>query len=295
VKPLTIKKINKRYILELNDPPIIQYASERPLQDKILLVDTDEKHGLKNIRNAEYCAFFDLTTRILQEGDFDIKPLSYEELNILYGSKYVKKFLRRRDLSESDINIDKIDMEKYAGNEQIIPIFNSNAQNTKNIYRLDIMFDKNLLREVGQLELNYTSVRIAEYKYRDSYKTHFIILDTLLYVLEKNYIPERLPYSDVMYDVLNAVLSTNEQDANVERKKYRRYDRYERYKFIAMACVILLIIHGYEIGAGAIPNFGVNDIEMRKIMKLLGCTWDKDKIRLTQIPKIKVRTKKNFK
>lgn len=294
VKPLTIKKINQRCILELDDPPIVQHANERLTEDKILLVDTDEKHNLKNIRNAEYCAFFDLTTKIVQEDIGDIKSLSYDELSILHGSKYARKAIDKRDVLENDINVDRINLEKYAGSEQIVPTFNTNAKNAKSIYKLSIMFDKKLVREVNHLELNCKSIRIVDYKYRDSFKAHFIILDTILYVLEKNYVPERLPYGDIMYDVLNTVLSTREQNANIERNKYRRYGNNERFKFIAMACVILLIIHRYEIDIGNMPNFGISDAEITKIMRLLGCKCDKNKFKLARVPETKVRVRRGF-
>lgn len=290
--PLKIKKINERYSLELNDGFVIQEANEKPLENKILLVETDDKYNLRNIKNVEYCKFFDLTTKIIQKDVEDIKPVSFHELHMLHGSKKAKKILSKMDKTDNGLDIERLSFAKYSGDEQIIPTFNKEAASVNHIYRLSVMFNKKLVKELRKYKFSHRSERTKDYAYKESRKAHFIILDTLLYILQKKFIPEKLPYGDLSHDILNETLFKKSEDKYLERGKFRRYEVFEKYKLIAMACIMLLVINNYELNISHLPQLGIENDEIKKIFQLLGCKWDKNQIKLVKMPTTKVRVKK---
>lgn len=62
--------------------------------------------------------------------------MSYEELNILHGSKNLKKRLVQDKDNKVNLNINHKILDKNIGDEQIIPSYNNDAKYINDIYKL---------------------------------------------------------------------------------------------------------------------------------------------------------------
>lgn len=281
-KPLDIEKINGRFVLRQNSPPVVQFTRQKIIEDKIVLVNTEDKKHIKNIKIIDYCNFFELSTMVMQKCVKQDKPLTLRELYTLHGSKRMRIAINKAERDDIYFSQNKNNNAEYNGNEkEVVPPVNTKATKIDEIYRLKVMFGNKLLKDIKKIEHNYQSVRTVNYRYEKKYKAEFIILDTILYILSKKCIPDQLPYGDISERLLKNILFPNKDPLH---GRTLWYNQISKCKLIAMACVMMLKIKNYEVTINEIPDFGIADHDVRKIFKLLGCSYVNNKFKLVKIP-----------
>lgn len=289
IKPFKVKQVNKRYAIELDTKNYIQYATETPIYDNLIVCDSEEPNYIKNPTNVQKCSFFDLCTRIKDEKLNHNTVYSYDELQLLYGSKRSKKSVKTKDQIEGPLNFENFKFEKFAGEEQFIPNFNEDAEKPNDIYKLSLMFDEQLIKQIKNYDVNVENLRVGGFTYKEKFKAHFIILDTILYILKRKYIPERLPHGNISYDILNDILTQKESTQYLEYNKVKNYNQHEKMKFITMAYIMMLKVQMNNLDLNQIPFFHLTDAEVRKIFRLLGCKIDGLDIKLKKVPELIIR------
>ncbi|KRH94070.1 hypothetical protein M153_3930002556 [Pseudoloma neurophilia] len=292
-KPLTIKKINNRYELILDTSFYVKYAKEKPIEDSLIVCESEEPNSISNITNVRSAGFFEFETIVKDKSDTETTALKYEELQNLHGSKISRKILKSLNQNESNLNLNDIGLSENASKEQIIPNFNKDATEPKDIYTLSLMFDPYLLNQIKEYEFDEQNLHIENYEYYSQQKIPFIILDTVLYVLKKKFIPEKMPHKDISYDILSQILSQGNEQKHLVYNKMKNYNHIEKMKFIAMAYIMILKINRYKVDLTTVPRFNLTDQEIENIFKLLGCKIDRNKAVLRGPPKPTVDRRRN--
>lgn len=283
-EPLSIKKINNRHKLILDTPTYQQYAFEKPTQDNLIVCESDDTDCISNIRNIQLAGYFEFQTILKDPTPIEVKHMSYQDLLLYHGSKMSKKVAKTTNQIESQLNIDRISLSHNITEEQILPKFNEDTTDVSKVYKLSIMFDPYLLQRIKEYDLTVQNLKTENFKYNPKKKSIFIILDTILYVLKKNHIPDRLPHDEISYDILSHILSQNTHEKLLEYNKIKNYNQVEKMKLIAMCYIMILKIKDNKVNLLEVPKFHLTDPEIEKVLKVLGCKIEKQTGILSRIP-----------
>lgn len=291
-EPLNVEKINNRHKIHLDTKHYDQYAIEKPTEDNLVICDSEAPDRILNPINITISGFFEFFTVIKDHSRQKTEPLSFEDLQSQHGSKISQKEVKFAGQREGYLNIDQINILEFSGHEQILPDFNREAKEIKDIYSFSTMFDSYLLHQIREYDLNEQNLKTGSFEYKSNHKIAFIVLDTILHALKRKYIPDKLPHGNISYDILNQILSQQTDSRTLEYNKVRNYNNIEKMKFIAFALIMILKIKRYKVDLTELPNFHLDEVEIQKILKLLGCKIEKNIAALRKAPENRINRRR---
>lgn len=273
-------------------PTYQQYAYEKPTEDTLVVCESDRSDCISNIRNIRNAGYFEFQTILKDPTPIEVKNVSFQELQSYCGSKIAKKALKTTGQFETQLNIDQIKLSHNIPEEQILPKFNETAMDIKKIYAYSTMFDSYLIQRISEYFLTVKNIKTPNFQYTHKHKIGFIVLDTILYVLKKKYIPDRLPHDEISYDILSQVLSQNTNGKVLEYNRIKNINNLERMKLIAMCYVIILKINDLKVNLIEVPKFNLADTEVEQIFKVLGCKIENGTALLKRVPDISTHVRR---
>lgn len=186
-----------------------------------------------------------------------------DDLILAFGNKRSVERVSKRDMNgrlrwNRDVRL--------RGRTQILPEVNPEARGAGEYFTVERMFPRRVVESFSRISLNSVVLHgdLARFKQNMKYKTHFLLADCIIKLMEKKYITSD-SLSDTGYESFFEVIR---DDIEGRRLTPLCRDR------LAMLCYILLLqIEGRRVVYRDLPDFGFTKEKVVNMFKCIGCTF----------------------
>lgn len=205
---------------------------------------------------------------------------SYANLINDFGDKHSKDRIRRRDI----ITYASKQSITFNIENQVLPPFDKDAEDPKEVYSLHLMFGESVLRSLEER----SSVNVEKLCYfvrsiyDDAQRPLMMALDCIYKLLSDRNVSERTLgdlgffFSEVKDELVRGRLPQLAKD-----------------RLLVKFYIILLMASGFEVHADQLPRFGETQNKVIALLKIIGCSVTKSGVvKLDTLPKDTFSTKR---
>lgn len=227
---------------------------------------TEMKRGdLLNLKNAVPAKL--IVCETLYETGYSGVVATGDDLVLAFGTKKRKERIKRREI---DGQQQGLRTSRYTSPSQILPKINDQAEHIKDCYELELMFPSTLLNDFRNIEISDIALSpiLMSYGQNVKYKTHFLLADCIIKVMDKNFITSDC-LNDTGYECFYSFLKDHTEGKNLSPLGKDR---------LAVLCYILLLqIQSYVLDFDLVPSFGFTKTKIVALFKAIGCSYSKNR------------------
>ncbi|AFN82869.1 hypothetical protein EROM_041020 [Encephalitozoon romaleae SJ-2008] len=191
------------------------------------------------------------------------KKTSLKELAFTFGGKRLAGYHRRKEI---DGYSKRVFTSSFKFKDQILPPMDEEAECPKKRFVLERMFPKEVLSSFEEIKVDSVLLHpdLMGLKQNMSYKTHFLLADCIIKLMEKKYITNDC-LNDSGYSSFFAVIENE-----VENKMLTPLCRDK----LAILCYILFLqIQGFSVKYEVLPDFKFSKKKVISMHRLIGCLY----------------------
>lgn len=221
----------------------------------------ESSNGVIDLSKAEEARIVVFET--VYETGVSHEKTSLKELAFTFGGKRLAGYHRRKEI---DGYSKRVFSSKFKLRDQILPPMDEEAECPKKRFVLEKMFPKEVLSSFSEIKVESVLLHpdLMELKQNMSYKTHFLLADCIIKLMEKKYITNDC-LNDSGYSSFFAMI-----EDEVENKVLTPLCR-DR---LAILCYILFLqIEGFSVKYEVLPDFKFSKKRVIAMFRLIGCLY----------------------
>ncbi|KAM0678118.1 hypothetical protein BDAP_001377 [Binucleata daphniae] len=287
----TLKKLDNDVLLQHNEHKTQYLLKPYDVDANFYVLTTDEK-GKYNINNKNYTIKKAKMCYTALKAAEDEK-IKHEETNYTietlidsFGNKKAKKIYKSYKDQEKRKPEQKI---IYTYEEQIVPTYNINAKEVKDIYTLEDIFGSDVINEIKKTDIKSQNLHESiQEKYDETYMLEFVLLDCIVKFLERRkiFVLHLGTIFIVNIEALNNFFATFVENKFCTDKS--------KDKLAMIAYVLLLKINNYKIKYDDVIKLRYEKSKIVAMFKSLGCTYNDNSgnFSLTKAPAAEILQKR---